>query len=234
MRVLSQMHLLTLEAHTIASYSSVAALACIASVNLASLASILSVTILSVTLASGAAVPARADLIICNQSDEDVSIATMYHRSSNDAWTANGWANLDDNECNHRLTFDLNETVYFHARVGGINGRTTHPVSGSTTSFCVDTEDPFEILWDGDNTNPWYKDLKLSGGFEDPFEILWDGDNTNPWYKDLRLSGGFERCENLHSDYVEVPFYEIPQSKNNDHCVVALGNNGSFSWVCFN
>ena len=188
------------------SHLSVAALARIASVNLASLASIL-----SVTLASGAAVPARADLIICNQSDEDVSIATMYHRSSNDAWTASGWYNLDDNDCNQRLSFDLNETVYFHARVGGINGRTTHPGSSaqSTTSFCVDTEDPFETVWDGDNNVPWYKDVRNN------------------------LSDGFERCEDIHPDFAEVSFRKLIHSKNYDHCVVALGKNGSLSYLCF-
>lgn len=166
------------------------------------------------TLAAGLSIlmlielrPAHADLIICNQSDETVSVSTMYHKSSNEAWTASGWENIDDNECINRLTFDINETVYFHARVGGINGRTTHPLSGTTTSFCVDTEDPFEILW--------------------------DGDNNLPYYKDLRMGGSYERCENIHSDYKEVPFREIEAAENYDHCVVALGNNGSFVTRCF-
>jgi len=167
------------------------------------------------TLAAGLSIlmlielrPARADLIICNQSNMQVSIAYMYHKSSNDAWTASGWKNIDNNNCFKRLDFDLNETVYFHARVGGINGRTTHPVSGTTTSFCVDTEDPFEILWDGDNSNPYYKDLRL-------------------------LSGrGYEPCENISPHYKEVPFAKI-DSENHDHCVVALGESGRFVWQCW-
>ena len=166
------------------------------------------------TLAAGLSIlmliesrPARADLVICNQSGEKLSIATMYHKSSNDAWTANGWKNLDNNDCAHRLSFNLNETVYFHARVGDINGRTTHPLSGTTTSFCVDTEDSFEILW--------------------------DGDNNNPYYKDLRLGGVYKPCENIHSDYKEVPFRKLTPSQSYDHCVVALGEYGSFASECF-
>jgi len=169
--------------------------------------------------------PGLADLVICNQSGEDLSVATMYHKSVNDAWTATGWYNIDNNDCSHILYFDLNEAVYFHAAAGEI---TTHPLPGdATTSFCVDTEDPFETLW--------------------------DGDNNNPYYKDLEMGGGFEPCTSIHSDYKEVSFHKVGFAENYydhciatenydhcvvaenhyDHCVVALGPYGAFSWQCF-
>lgn len=149
--------------------------------------------------------PAHADLIVCNQSGETLSVSIAYHKSANDAWTASGHYPIGNNDCDDILLFDLNETVYYAAMIGT---RITHPLSGQTTSFCVDMEDEYEVIWDGDNNSPWYKDLD---------------------YK----SDEFRPCEDIHSDYRQIGFHKISSADSYDHCTVSLGSNGEHAWFCW-
>lgn len=149
--------------------------------------------------------PAHADLVICNQSDETVYASYLLYESSNDAWTAHGYYGIEDNECESLVSSDLNEKVYFYATVGS---RTTHPLSGTTTSWCINQEDAFEIVWDGDSNNPYYKDLNYR-------------------------SDRFRPCTSIGSSYKEVGFREITAAERYDHCVVSLGDRGSFRYLCW-
>ncbi|MCY4331045.1 MAG: DUF1036 domain-containing protein [Cyanobacteria bacterium MAG CAR1_bin_15] len=159
------------------------------------------------TLAAGLSIlmliemkPAQAELVFCNQSNEDISISTLRYRSNNEGMTATGWLTLDDNDCATRITGDLNQTVYFHV--------STFSYSSYDTYSCVDRR-VFEIVWDGDTNNPWYKDLELS----------------NPEFK---------RCEDLPGDDYRVEgFKKVPNSDNWDHCVMAFGEGGSYSSECW-
>lgn len=157
------------------------------------------------TLAAGLSIlmlievrPAQAELVFCNQSGEDIDISTLRYKSSNEGMTADGWMNLDDNACRIRLTGNLDQQIYFHAN--------RFSYSNYDTYGCVD---------------------RL------PFETVWDGDNNNPWYKDLRGSATFKRCEDLGSDYRRVGFKKVVHSQSRDHCVVAFGDNGNFSSHCW-
>ena len=152
--------------------------------------------------------PAHADLIACNQSGETLYVSVMYHKSSNNAWTSVGHYGIDDNECDDVLNFDLNESVHYYAQASST--RKTHPSSNSTvTSFCIDRKDMYEVIWDGDDTNPWYKDLNYR-------------------------SDQFRSCTTIHSDYEEVGFREIDASSSYDHCVISFGSNRSSSTICWN
>ncbi|WP_161632564.1 DUF1036 domain-containing protein [Candidatus Synechococcus spongiarum] len=166
------------------------------------------------TLAAGLSIlmlidlkPAHADLIICNQSGEKVYASVTYHKSSNDAWTSVGHYGINNNNCDDILSFDLNETVYFYAQASST--RRTHPSRNSTvTSFCIDRKHQYEVIWDGDDNIPYYKDL-------------------------IYRSDRFRSCTDIHSDYEEVGFREISASSSYDHCTVALGRNGSSSSFCW-
>lgn len=98
--------------------------------------------------------PAQAELVFCNQSGEDISIATLRYESSNDGMTATGWFNMDDNECGTSISGDLDQDIYFYTE--------SWSYSTTDTSACVDTQFAFETVWDGDHNNPYYKDLRMS------------------------------------------------------------------------
>lgn len=114
--------------------------------------------------------------------------------------TASGWLNLNNNECDERISGDLNQNIYFH--VDEWNYSTIDSYG------CIDSTYAFETVWDGDSSNPYYKDLDMS----------------NPH---------FDSCEDLGSRYSRVPFRKVPNSHNWDHCVVAFGANGRFDSECW-
>jgi len=158
------------------------------------------------TLAAGLSIlmlidlrPAQAELVFCNQSDEEISISTLRYKSSNAGMTASGWMNLDDNICETRIFGNLDQNIYFHV--------SEFSYSSYDTYSCVDRR-AYEVVWDGDTNNPWYKDLELS----------------NPTFK---------RCEDLGSEYRVEGFKKVPNSHNWDHCVVAFGANGSYGSRCW-
>ncbi|MBV8263835.1 MAG: DUF1036 domain-containing protein, partial [Candidatus Eremiobacteraeota bacterium] len=57
------------------------------------------VTALVIGVALFTSAPAKADLQVCNESGEHISIAVAYYDAGNDSMVSEGWWNMDSGDC---------------------------------------------------------------------------------------------------------------------------------------
>jgi uncharacterized membrane protein len=114
------------------------------------------VSIMAATLSLGVALPATADLTICNKTGYLTSVAIGYQEGEN--WVSEGWWNIEGGDCAIVLEGDLQLRYYYayaeHDEIGG-------GWSGDYT-FCT-SDNKFTILGD---TNCEARGYRTTGFFQ--------------------------------------------------------------------
>ena len=169
--------------------------------------------------------PARADLIVCNNTSHDLDLSVGYYKHVNNGWTATGHYEILDGGCSNVFSSDLNGTFYFYAQTSSgdvLYGndweervrliQSLNSSDGKSYLFCVDKLHDYETIWDGDENLAYYKDL-------------------------VSTHTTFRKCTDLGGDrYKKAMFDEVNNDNNYDHCIVSLQSDIGSSWrtLCWN
>ncbi|HIK03148.1 MAG TPA: DUF1036 domain-containing protein [Trichormus sp. M33_DOE_039] len=98
--------------------------------------------LLSIPIVMGAAVEAKADLIVCSASPEKAYVAKAWY--SEGSWVASGWTHVYSGECETVLVGDMRQvSAYIYA---ADNDWQPWELQGKRTAvFCL-KQSPFEIV----------------------------------------------------------------------------------------
>ncbi|MBV8163574.1 MAG: DUF1036 domain-containing protein [Candidatus Eremiobacteraeota bacterium] len=122
------------------------------------------VTALVIGVALFTSAPAKADLQVCNESGEHISIAVAYYDAGNDSMVSEGWWNMDSGDCRTPIDGDLKDKYYYLYAESD-----EHTWTGSH-SFCLNPEHRF-TLYDVDTRcdYAWTKFFQVDTGDADSY-----------------------------------------------------------------